>query len=214
MKCLDLFCCAGGAGRGYALAGFDVTGVDVKKQPNYPFRFIRGDAIEYLALHGHEYDFIHASPPCQAFTVMRHVHKKVHPELIEPTRDLLVKLNKPYIIENVVGAPLVAPIMLCGTMFNLKVLRHRLFESSIALKEAGICNHPTHGVIGDAGNFKYKVAGDWACVTGKGEITVAAAAMGIDPTTMTSPELSQAIPPAYTQWLGKQMFTYLTRRPQ
>ncbi|GIW60772.1 MAG: hypothetical protein KatS3mg087_1838 [Patescibacteria group bacterium] len=132
-KLLDLFCGAGGAGMGYHLAGFDVTGVDIKPQPSYPFRFVQADAFEFLEEFGHEYDVIHASPPCQAHTPVRNINKNLYnrdryPDLIEQTRSALRETGKIYVIENVVGAPLVNPILLCGEMFGLRVFRHRLFE--------------------------------------------------------------------------------------
>lgn len=119
LRLLDLFCGAGGAGEGYRRAGFEVVGVDIKPQPKNPHRFIQGDALEYLAEHGGEYDAIHASPPCQAHCDLKHMwNAKDNPDLIGPTRELLQKIGRPYIIENVEGAPLISPIILCGTMFG------------------------------------------------------------------------------------------------
>ena len=211
MKCLDLFCGAGGCSLGYHQAGFQVIGVDIKKQPNYPFRFIQMDALEYLKLYGHNFDFIHASPPCQAFTVLKHCQGQQHLNLIPETRFLLDQLKVPYIIENVPGAPLITPILLCGTMFpELRVIRHRLFESNIPLKEKGICNHPPGGSLGKAAHHSNKVIGDWVSVAGAGDRLVIAHAMGLDPTHMTAKEQAQAIPPLYTKWLGEQVFSYLT----
>ena len=132
MKLLDLFCGAGGAAMGYHRAGFDdITGVDIKPMPRYPFKFIQGDALEYLAAHGAEYDVIHASPPCQAYSIMQHANhmRKDHPDLVDSVRDALKQTGKPWIIENVPGAPLIDPILLCGLSFGLRVIRHRLFES-------------------------------------------------------------------------------------
>ena len=105
MRCLDLFCCAGGAGMGYHRAGFEVVGVDLNLQPRYPFEFHQADALEFVAEHAHEFDFIHASPPCQAYSKTRTLHGNDHPELVEPTRSALQATGLPYIIENVVGAP-------------------------------------------------------------------------------------------------------------
>lgn len=131
MKALDLFCGAGGASMGLANAGFEVTGVDIFDQPNYPFTFYKANALEF-DLSG--FDFIWASPPCQAFTLAQRIQKNQHPDLIEPIRQRLIETNKPYCIENVVGAPLINPILLCGSMFpGLRVYRHRLFESNFKI---------------------------------------------------------------------------------
>jgi len=137
-KLLDLFCCAGGAGTGYARAGFEVVGVDIAPQPNYPFEFHESDALEFLEEHGHEFDVIHGSPPCQGYTTMSAKHPLAQsewPQLIAPLRELLIASGKPYVIENVAGAKreMRNPIVLSGGMFNLGVERPRLFESNIKL---------------------------------------------------------------------------------
>ncbi len=204
MRLLDLFCGAGGAGEGYRLAGFEVTGVDIKPQPRYkPGRFIQGDALEYAPAHGHEYDVIHASPPCQAYSVTKHLSNGTHPELVNETRELLQRIGKPYVIENVPGAPLINPLVLCGTMFDgLRVYRHRLFECSSPLYFPPACCHHWGGRVPRAGRG----------ANGKGFMSVsghlsatdkARQAMGIN--WMTGAELSQAIPPAYTEWIGNQL---------
>lgn len=138
---LDAFCCAGGAGYGYHLAGFDVVGVDIEPQPNYPFEFVQADAIEYIRAHGGGFALIHASPPCQAWSPLNAYNKKDYPELIAPAREAIQSTGKPYVIENVPTAEsqLVNPTMLCGTMFDLKIYRHRLFETSFDFKV------PEHG---------------------------------------------------------------------
>lgn len=130
LMCLDLFCKAGGAGHGYQLAGFEVTGVDIVPQPHYQGRFVQADALDYLAQYGWQYDFIHASPPCQSHSNASRLagkHRKEYPDLIPHTRYLLQSLGTPYVIENVVGArhALRNPIELCGAAFGLKVYRHR-----------------------------------------------------------------------------------------
>ncbi|TKK86453.1 DNA cytosine methyltransferase [Herbidospora galbida] len=215
-RLLDLFCCAGGAGMGYHLAGFDVTGVDVKPQPNYPFAFRQGDALEYLAAHGHEYDVIHASPPCQFYTSLRHLHPHDHhPDLIGPTRDLLIRSGRPWVMENVPDAPMPGALVLCGSEFALTarcrdgktrwLKRHRLFETSEFLMGAGGCHcgrRPIGGVYGTGGrgpmpNGSYKF-----------HRSEAADAMGID--WMTMRELTQAIPPAYTRFIGETLVADLT----
>ena len=129
MRLLDLFCGAGGAAMGYYRAGFEnIVGIDNKPQPNYPFEFIQVDALEYLVEHGSEYDIIHASPPCQAFSWAAARWDKEYPDLISATRDLLLRTGKQYIIENVITAPIEKSLLLCGTMFGLGVIRHRHFE--------------------------------------------------------------------------------------
>src|SRR5688500_15798892 len=140
-RLLDLFCGAGGAAMGYHRAGFEVMGVDINRQPHYPFEFIQADALWYLAAledkrHGltakDAFDVIHASPPCQLYsTVGKQAAKKhdiTYPDLVGPTRELLVKSGLPYVIENVMGAPLISPIRLCGSSFGLDIRRHRRFE--------------------------------------------------------------------------------------
>lgn len=210
---LDLFSGAGGAAVGYHRAGFDVIGVDINPQPNYPFTFVREDAVRYLSEHGGECDAIHASPPCQAHSSLRSMNPdKTYACFIEPIRNLLIKINKPYIIENVRGAPLIFPVMLCGSSFGLKVRRHRMFESNIKLT-ALPCDHATQGQPIDVSGTGGRRLG--ARLDGKGgnsnkplNLEEARAAMGID--WMTRKELSQAIPPAYTEHLGKQLIQCLT----
>src|SRR5690606_38371919 len=138
MRILDLFCKAGGCSVGYHRAGFEVIGVDIDPQPNYPFEFIQADAIETLKsmlrndnkLAGYTFDAIHASPPCQKYSgiqglaVARNGGYKDHVDLVEPTRTLITDSGLPYVIENVVGAPIHNPVTLCGSMFGLKVYRH------------------------------------------------------------------------------------------
>jgi DNA (cytosine-5)-methyltransferase 1 len=203
-RCLDLFCGAGGCSAGYARAGYDVTGVDIKPQPRYQFAFILGDALEYVEAHGHEYDLIHASPPCQRFIRLakqQQTHLR-HRDLIEATRRALRATGRPYVIENVEGAPLVDPLMLCGTMFGLRVIRHRLFETEPAIWwPPTLCMHPKQGP-GRRGN---EGTGEWVSVYGHfSGVPKARAAMGID-WSMTQHDLAQAIPPAFTEWIGRQI---------
>lgn len=130
-RLLDLCCKAGGTSQGYHDAGFDVTGVDIDPQPRYPFTFIQADALDFLAAHGHEFDAIAASWPCQRFTTAQRIRGNTHPDLITPGRALLNATGRPWVMENVEGAPLRNPITLCGAMFpGLRVYRHRLFEAS------------------------------------------------------------------------------------
>ena len=219
-KLLDLYCKAGGAGMGYYKAGFNVTGVDIEPQKHYPFKFIQGDAIEYVLKHGHKYDAIHASPPCQHASKSTSIAKsrgKKYINLIPGTRKALAGLNIPSVMENVLGSDLRPDIILCGTMFNLLVLRKRIFEINNAfILQAGI--PPKQGSVKE---------GDYYCIFGKGswkkskydsypkikKNTVReswAFAMGID-WYMNELELSQAIPPAYTEYIGKQLIQQLNR---
>lgn len=223
-RLLDLFCGAGGAAMGYHRAGFDVVGVDIKPQPNYPFEFVQDDALEYLecylSLRGgtpHQFDAIHASPPCQAHSSIAKQARKLgwtqneHPDLVAPTRDLLNASGLPYIIENVPGAPLVNPTQLCGSSFGLNVRRHRLFElggwSMMALPCAHHWQTPRFrsldkriqglaSVIGVHGHHNYP-----------GERALREWAMDID--WMSPYELTQAIPPAYTEFIGAQLLAHL-----
>lgn len=133
-RCIDLFCCAGGSSKGYARAGFDVVGVDIEPQPNYPFPFIRADVTELDPRFLATFDFIAASPPCQRYSNAQRLMGNRHPDLVAPTRALLKAAKRPYAIENVVGAPLIDPVELCGAMFGLRVYRHRLFEYSFSVK--------------------------------------------------------------------------------
>lgn len=204
---------------GYHRAGFaEITGIDIEEQPHYPFRFIQGDAVEYLAKYGTEYDFIHASPPCQAFTDLHYMwNAKEHPNLIDPIRDLLNQIGKPYVIENVEGAPIQNPVILCGTMFGLgtgdaELWRHRLFETNWGLTFTPLCQHRAKrrviGVYGGHGRDRRRVitvtghSGGKSLRSGTQQFTVEQRkeAMGID--WMNGEELSQAVPPTYTEWIG------------
>lgn len=201
-RLLDLFCCAGGAAMGYARAGFDVVGVDNRPQPRYPFAFIQADALDYVAQHGHEYDAIHASPPCQGYSLMQRMHGHEYPMHVEEVRRLLLETGKPYVIENVKGAPLVDPTTLVGSMFGLLTMRPRLFESNILLPFM-LAPSPSarHAKLGIAPK-----EGEYVHVVGHApDVEYNRKAMGID--WMTRDELSQAIPPAYTEWIGRHLMS-------
>ena len=205
LRLLDLFCCAGGAGRGYADAGFEVVGVDIDPQPRYPFEFILADALALPVDFLRTFDAIHASPPCQAFTLAQRIRGNQHPDLVAPVRQMLIASGRPYIIENVEGAPLIRPVMLCGAMFDgLQVYRHRLFESSFPIIAP---EHPEHiaplrkmGRPPRPGDFMH-VVGNFS------GICHAKKAMGID--WMSRDGLREAIPPAYTRFLGAQLLAHL-----
>jgi len=228
LRALDLFCCAGGAGMGLHRAGFEVVGVDIRPQPRYPFEFRQADALTF-PLDG--FDFIWASPPCQAHTAMKTMHNaKEHIDLIPQTREKLKKSGLPYCIENVVGAPLIDPFMLCGTMFGLGVedadlQRHRIFETSFGFALLPECNHGARATIGVYGwhdrNRKRRTIGiygegarDSRRKFDKGVPDFTAdqgrEAMGID--WMTLAELSQAIPPAYSEFIGRAAIDHIESR--
>lgn len=204
-RLLDLFCGAGGAAMGYHRAGFEVVGVDIKPQPHYPFEFHQADAMTW-PLDG--FDVIHASPPCQAYSTLRGFTDGSYPRLIGPTRDRLLPLGLPWVIENVVGSDLVAPIRLCGSSFGLRVWRHRLFEMSDPPVLVPTCSHYFHpeplDVTGTGGpSSKPRTAPGGGLSRKPRSMAEAGAAMGID--WMTRPEISEAIPPAYTEWIGRQL---------
>lgn len=202
-RLLDLFSNAGGATRGYQLAGFEVVGVDIEPQPDYcGDEFIQDDALEF-PLDG--FDAIHASPPCQSFTAYRRRGAGVgdgYPDLIAPMRERLEQAGVPWVIENVAGAPLRNAIMLCGSSFGLDVRRHRYFESNVALL-APPCDHswqtPRFPCATNRTNLRRTVeVGVWRI-----PLEVQQRAMGID--WMPLKNLTEAIPPAYTEHIGRQL---------
>jgi DNA (cytosine-5)-methyltransferase 1 len=195
---------------GYHRAGFDVVGVDIVEQPLYPFEFVQADAIEYVREHGHEFDSIHASPPRQAHSTIT-PDKSVHVDLIPPTRDALVATGKPYIIENVAGArpALIEPALLCGSSFGLRVRRHRLFESNIFLVQLP-CAHGADvpvGVYGDHADGVTRRPNGTSRGVKAQTVEEARDAMGMPWASWHG--TTQAIPPAYTQFLGEQLIEHL-----
>lgn len=209
MLVLDGFCRQGGAGAGYAAAGFKVTGIDIEPQTRYPHTFVLGDAVEFIYRHGSGYDLIHVSPPCQHDSDTQRIMDRSHPDLIGPTREALESTGRPWVIENVRGAvpKLRNPVMLCGTMFGLRTYRHRYFEaggwtltapehSQHTAPQAKMGRAPKPGeFISAVGNFSgvQMVRDDWKVPW------------------MNREGIREAIPPAYTEWVGKQ-FTEWSKR--
>ncbi len=257
---LDLYCKAGGNARGLHRAGFDVIGIDIEAQPNYPYYFVRGDALKTLReliggrpifvpshpkrfLYLHDFAFIWASPPCLDNTTLRNApNAKKHKDLIAPTRELLERTKLPYVIENV-DSPLARqrlhePFRLCGSTFGLGVTakanpklvarrfelrRHRLFECNFEFDDIDggrcmvCCHHsgaPVIGVYGAHCRCRSKQFGGrgTADFVGYDHNLLASMAMGIKPGTMTLDELSNAIPPAYAEWIGKKALTAIRKR--
>jgi len=204
---LDLYCGAGGISKGYADAGFEVVGVDLHPQKHYPYQFHQQDALEYLAAHYMEFDAVHASPPCQEYSMASKQFRlagKVYSDLIASTRDALVKTGKPYVIENVPGAPLINPIILTGAMFGMPIKRDRLFECSFHVEQPPMVfqksaikmgRRPKEGdVVWPVGHFS--------------GVPYVKRHMGID--WMTQKELAQAIPPVFSEYIGGYLLKYLT----
>lgn len=212
-RLLDLFCCAGGASAGYAAAGFDVYGVDLVPQPHYPFSMQVADALTLSPAFLSEFDAIHASPPCQSYSDLAHRTGNGHtwPRLIEPVREMLAATGKPYVIENVEGAPLQSPVILCGTMFpGLRVLRHRLFEANFPIPTPRHPRHPLCHTL-DKRKAHYGQTDEWVdfvSVNGGGNSSIAAArdAMGIP--WMTKKEINEAIPPVYALYVGNALMEW------
>ena len=205
---LDLFCGAGGASMGYHRAGFEVVGVDTKPQPHYPFEFHQADALTY-PLEG--FDAYHASPPCQKFTKKnanwgrKRVNIIEYSDCLTPIRERLITLSQPYVIENVNGSPLNGIVMLCGTMFGLKIIKHRFFEINfnMPLFAPRVCNHkgvynPWQGKGRTTKKFQEAEGINWMPVGGG-----ASRKMGY------TGDLSNAIPPAHTEYIGKYLMEYL-----
>ncbi|MGW8539057.1 SAM-dependent methyltransferase [Streptomyces albidoflavus] len=200
-RLLDLFCCQGGASMGYRHAGFDVTGVDLTPQPRYPFAFVQGDAIEFVREHGAEFDFIHASPPCQRYSRAQKIQHRDHPDLIAPTRTALEATGRPWVIENVEEAApeLRDPVTLCAAAFGMRTYRHRLFETGggFTLPQP---HHPEHlapltkmGRPRAQGHFAHYV-GNFSGVHD--------ARLDLRVPWMNRDGIRECIPPAYTHWTG------------
>jgi DNA (cytosine-5)-methyltransferase 1 len=224
---LDLFCCAGGAAKGYADAGFEIIGVDIQPQPHYPFKMFVDNALQCMEVllsgqvwngyHLSDFDIIHASPECKAYTNCNLSPKESYLKLICAMRTRLQVSGKPYIIENVVGAKrdLRASLMLCGSMFGLPMQRHRLFEignTDLFVMPPGPCDHTgeTIAVYGHSvwdSSLPGTPRRDGKRRPDSVSIEIGRRAMGIS--WMTINELSEALPPAYTQWIGTQILSQL-----
>ena len=212
-RLLDLFCGAGGAAMGYSRAGFEVVGVDIEPQPHYPFEFWQGDALEFLTAEFPDgcmgrFDAIHASPPCQAYTqaaLSQRNAGKVYPDLIAPTRELLEQTGLPWVIENVPGAPMRPDIKLCGCQVGLELRRERWFETSWHGHVMLSPHHHPHAVPSVVGHG----TPTWVREQLGYNPTIAdyRASMGID--WMNRDELSEAIPPAYTELIGHQLMQHI-----
>lgn len=206
-RMLDLFCGAGGASVGYDRAGFEVVGVDLHAQPRYPFEFHQADAMTY-PLDG--FDVVHASPPCQAYSVATNGSERAHVDLLAACRDRLAATGLPWVIENVPGAPMRADYVLCGSHFGMRIVRHRWFETSWhAYHLAPSCAHHP-----DAVSIAGHSTPSWS--------RKRRAALGLPPNVgadelreimgiswMNRDELSQSIPPAYAEWIGRQLLATL-----
>ena len=219
-RLLDLFCGAGGAAMGYHRAGFEVYGIDNKPQKNYPFPFLQMDALEAMdrllkgegltfsngeTLYLADFDAYHASPPCQGYGRLQ-INTRAAPKLIEPVRDLFISTGRPYVIENVVGAPLIDPVILCGSMFGLGVWRHRLFEGTFKTGRP-CCRHTLvpypMDVTGTGGPCLVRFTGGGGIHRKPKTMAEAKTVMGID--WMIRREIVEAIPPAYTEYIGKYL---------
>ncbi|MGW9238155.1 SAM-dependent methyltransferase [[Kitasatospora] papulosa] len=224
LRVLDTYSCSGGMAMGYYLAGYEVVGVDINPQPNYPFEHHVGDAVQFIRDHGQEFDLGHGSPPCQAYTPLNAYNHKVYPDLIAPTRAAFEEAGLPYVIENVEAAApeLKDPTLLCGPMFDLNVYRHRLFETNWHLvapahpKHTALCTRngylptderPFMSIHGGRHSRAWQNAAcdamgmPWIKVPAGGDIK-----LGIR-------EVCEAIPPAYAKWIGEQAAAVLTADP-
>lgn len=207
-RLLDLFSSAGGMAMGYHLAGFEVVGVDIEPQPRYPFEFHQGDAFDLLDKIGDDFDVIHASPECRDHTPLTSVAgiRGTGWQLAEIER-CFAELNKPWVIENVPASPLKADIVLCGGMFGLRTYRHRKFKSNIPLTAPV---HPKHVIPTATKQRRARWNAGWhVSITGDVGTYVGPEAMGIN--WMTGNELSQAIPPAYAEHIGRQLMRQITQ---
>ena len=232
LRAIDLFCGAGGATKGLQLAGFNVVGVDLSPQPRYcGEKFIQADAMKFEICSfiggsadyhpeicdrcGEDYldirhtQFIWASPPCQAHSRLNGINAKQYDDFIGPIRSRLEKIGIPFVIENVVGAPLFNARMLCGSMFGLGIWRHRLFEPHGFSFESPMCRHSEFpsplDVTGTGGPCPTRKTGGGGLHRKPKNMAQANRAMGID--WMIRRELTQSIPPAYAKYIGAAVYS-------
>jgi DNA (cytosine-5)-methyltransferase 1 len=215
LRLLDLFCCEGGAGTGYARAGFDVTGVDIEHKDKNPHPLIVADAIEYAREHAHEYDAIHASPPCQSYSkAMKHLATP-QPMLIDAVREILTASGKPWVIENVVGAPLANDtdlfgrhgVELCGTMFGLRIYRHRIFETNFQLPlPPAPCDHSRHAMNPHRSEGRERIYAEHGRQDPE---KLWAKEMGVE--WMSRHGAREAVPPCFTEWIGRELLRVAAR---
>lgn len=212
---LDLFCGAGGAAYGYHQAGFNLCGIDINRQPNYPYKFIQADVMEFCAnpkFPWHKFSAVHASPPCQSYTRKsanwgrERTHYIDHPDLLEPTRAILQATGLPYVIENVEGSPILESLMLCGTMFGLPLIKHRYFEMNFLCLPASVCDHsnvynPWSGEGRSAEKMREAMGTPWIPISG-----------GASRKAGVTGDLFNAIPPAYTKFIGTQLMVEVLAR--
>jgi DNA (cytosine-5)-methyltransferase 1 len=209
-RLLDLYCAAGGAGMGYFRAGFDVVGVDINQQPHYPFEFIKANVLDLGQDFLRGFDAIHASPPCQLYTRKaanwgrERKHFIEHPDLIEPTRNMLVESGLPHVLENVMGAPMRCDAMLCGTMFGLRIIKHRQFECSFPV--GGLLPDCDHRDVYNPWSGKGRSAAEHREAQGTPWIPQCG---GASRKAGYTGDLNNAIPPAFTQFIGEQLAIHL-----
>jgi DNA (cytosine-5)-methyltransferase 1 len=214
-RLLDLFCGAGGCSVGYARAGFDVVGVDIEPHPDYPYRLVITDAMEILSdrVFLSKFDVIHASPPCPRYSsITPDANRDSHPDLVPVVRRILNEFGRPYAIENVPGAPMPEAVLVCGKAMGLAhIKRHRLFESNLLLMSPGCAcdNGPAYGIYGDHGDKTPRQRKDGFKRWGKArDADHARQITGIDWMTRWD-DLCDAIPPAYTEFIGGQLIDAL-----
>lgn len=209
MKILDAYCCQGGASAGYVTAGFEIVGVDLNPQSRYPYAFKKSDAVKFILEYGHEFDAIHASPPCQRFSKAQRIQGRKHPDLISATRDACRAIGVPYVIENVEDArnELINPAMLCGQFFNLHTYRHRLFETSFPIEVPFHFAHPNRTIkMGRAvqpGDY-YHAVGNFSGVP------YIRKDMGVP--WMNRDGIRECIPPLYAAFIGQQLAKHLQEK--